>query len=644
MFRFKKNKNNNNQEEVEFQSKKIMDDLTDIYQNGDVDYTDDMGKLNKTPKGTLARFFTVFFSCSFLAIVLVMVGWVIFSRYQSDLSETEKKSVSLNIECPDIISSGDKIICKIKYENQDKAELTNLQLQIDYPEGFIFESSSIEPEKSYYNNIFYLPNIDPWARKEIEITGRLIGEKDSIKKLSAHIVYEPDNFSSDFTEYASASIKISAAVVSIDISGSKQILSDKNSDYYVKIKNNSKDGIENLRLTVLYPDNFSAKEFSKDPSKPSESDSYSLWDISSLNSMTEMEIKITGVFSKEVKDDQEFNVKLEVSDKQEIYNLIAKNVFVSKAVKENVKLDLILNGSTTGQAVSFGDGLSYSLVYENYGEQDLKDVQIKMSAKGYQGDKEIDLINWESLKDENNGYIKDGEILWTNEEILKLSSFSAGEEGELDFWLSLKFINDLASEIDSNGEDLIIKSVAEIIVGKVEDVNVEMVIKSNEIICDLNTNLIFNAQARYFNDDNIAVGSGPVPPKIGKETKYRIFWSIVNSLHNTKDVSVKTVLPQNIKWTERMNTEIGDLKYNEESREIIWSISELPVKIKEAKADFEISVMPTEDDLNKILVLTNENFLTAIDTKTDSQISAKNKPLTSDLEFDLIMSGKGVVE
>ncbi len=643
MLGFKKKKNNN-KEEVEFQSKKIMDDLTDIYQNGDVDYTDDMGKLNKAPKSAIARFFTMFLSCGFLAIVLIMVAWVIVSRYQTEPSEMKNKTVSLSIECPDIISSGDKIICKIKCENKDKSALTNLQLQIDYPEGFIFESSSIEPEKSYYNNIFYLSNISPWGKEEIEIVGRLIGEKDSVKKLSANIAYEPDNFSSEFTEYASVSIKISATVVSIGISGPKQILSDKDAEYIIKIKNNSKEGIENLRLTVLYPDNFLPKEFSRDPDKYSESDGYNLWDINNLNATAEIEIKIAGIFSKDIKDDQEFNVKLEVSDKQGIYNPIAKNSFISSAVKENVKLDLILNGSTDGKAVSFGNDLSYSLVYENYGEQDLKDVRIKMSIKGYQGNKEINLINWESLKDENNGYVKDGEILWTNEEILKLSSFSAGEEGEIDFWLRLNAISDIASLIDADGGDLTIKSAADIIVGKVEDVEVEMVIKSNEIVCDLNTNLIFSAQARYFNDDNIAVGSGPVPPKIGETTKYRIFWSIANSLHNTKEVSVKTVLPQNIEWTDRINTDMGDLKYSEESREIIWTISELPIKIKEAGADFEVSATPTEDDLNKILVLTNETFLTAIDDKTNSQIFAKNKPLTSDLEFDMIIGGKGVVE
>lgn len=643
MFRFNKKRNDNNEEEVEFQSKKIMDDLTDIYQNGDVDYTDDMGKLNKDSKSAIARFFTLFFSCSFLAIILIAVGWVIVSRYQSEQLGAEKKNVSLNIECPDIISSGDEIVCKIKCENKNKATLTNLRIEIKYPEGFTFNKSSIISDNKFQNNNFILPNIKPFGREEFEINGRIIGDEDSIKEISAYVFYEQDNFSSEFDEYANASIKIGASAVNIGISGPKQILPDNDSEYYIKIKNNSKKGIENLRLTLLYPDNFSIKEFSVDPDEHSGDNCW--WNISNLTAVGEMEIKIIGVFSKDIKDDQEFNIKLEFSDKQEIYILIAEDAFVSKAIKENVKLDLILNGSTAGQAVSFGDNLSYSLVYENCGEEeDLKDTNIKMSIKGYQGDKEINLINWESLKDENNGYVKDGEILWTNEEILKLSSFSAGEEGELDFQLLLNPIKDIVSEIDSDGGDLTIKSFAEIIVGKVEDVAVDMVIKSNEIICDLNTNLVFSAQARYFNDDNIAVGSGPIPPKIGEETKYRIFWSIANSLHNTKEVSVKTVLPQNIKWTDRVNTDMGDLKYSEDNREIIWTISELPIKIKEAKADFEISVTPAEDDLNKILVLINETSLTAIDSKTDSQIFAKNKPLTSDLEFDLIMSGKGVVE
>lgn len=642
MFRFSKNKNDNNEEEVEFQSKKIMDDLTDIYQNGDIDYTDDMGKLNKSSKSAIARFFTMFFSCSFLAIIIIMIGWVIFSRNQADPSGVGEKNVSLSIECNNAVSSIGEVICKIECKNQDKATLTDLELIVDYPIGFDFKSSSIEPADEKNDKIFNLSDISPLGKREIEIKGMLFGEKNSVKKLYASLFYKQDNSSLNFKiDDIETSIEVSAEVATVDIIGPKQILPNRDSEYIIKVKNNSKEGIENLRLTILYPNSFSPKEFSADP-EGNDKNRY-WWNIANLTATGEIEMKIIGVFSKDTRDDQEFNATLDVSNKQ-IYNLIAEDSFVSNAVEENVKLDLILNGSTNGKAVSFGDNLGYSLVYENYGEQDLKDVYIKMRIKGYQGDKEIGLINWESLKDENNGYIKDGEILWTNEEILKLSSFSAGEEGEIDFWLRLNDVSDVVSEIDSNGGDLIIKSVAEIVVGKVEDVDVEMIIESNKIVCDLNTSLIFNSQARYFNDDNIAVGSGPVPPKIGEETKYRIFWSIANSLHNTKEVSVKTVLPHNVEWTDRINADMGDLKYNKNSREIIWTISELPIKIKEASADFEISITPTEDDFNKILILTNETFLTAIDAKTDSQISAKSKSLTSDLEFDPIIGGKGVVE
>ena len=63
-------------------------------------------------------------------------------------------------------------------------------------------------------------------------------------------------------------------------------------------------------------------------------------------------------------------------------------------------------------------------------------------------------------------------------------------------------------------------------VGKIGETEVDMTIKSNEIVVDINTGMVFKAEARYFNDDNIAVGSGPLPPKVGETTKYRIFWNI----------------------------------------------------------------------------------------------------------------------
>ena len=607
MLKFNRKKTKNENDEINFESKEIKSDLSEIY--GDYDEEDGgMEYLEKDSKNRVATFFKTFFSCLFIILFFCIIGYVIFNRPQIEETKDNKTNgMILNIEAPETTSSGEKIIYKIKYENRDKVKMSKLQLLLSYPEGFIFEYSSVEKEQNY-DNLFNLPDIEPLAKKEIEIQGRLIGVEDEEKNLLASLSYEPSNFSSNFQELANASTIINSAAIEIKISGAEQILLNEDSEYSITIKNSSDENIQNLRLLVIYPENFTAKKFGIEPDENVEVDEinfgtkYNVWEIGTFSKGDEKEFTINGVFSDKIQDEQKMIARVEIGDVNNEYNLIAENFLIAQAIDKDVRLDLILNGASENQAVNLGDSLNYSIIYENKGEKDFKNVQLKMHIDPYFGENSIDLIDWQSLKDENDGdtNIDDKEILWTSNNILKLSSFSAGEEGVLDFSINLKPLSDILEKIGSDSGNLRIESMAEIIIGKVGETEFEMSVKSNKIMADINTDIILNAQVQYFNEDNIAIGSGPLPPKVGETTKYRIFWKVNNSLNEVKEIKIKTILPSYVEWTDRFNQSVGELKYDEENREIVWEIDELPATKNISQLDFEIGITPGEDDLNKI--------------------------------------------
>ncbi len=649
MFKFRKNTKYDD-EELEFKSKKIKDDLSEIYEE-DENEAIDMEHLEKRPKGRLKMFFTTLFSCLFLTFIVFVIGWIIFNRPQPKQTPDKNKSMVLSVEYPENASSGERIVYKIKYENRDKVNMTKLQLLLSYPEGFIFESSTVEPE-NIYKTVFSLPDIGPFKTEEVEITGRLVGEEGANKNLLASLSYEPANFSSEFQELATASTNMSSAAIELKIFGAEQILPEKELEYLIKIKNKSNEDIDNLRLLAVYPEYFSVKDISPDSNSKNESkieglnfgSEYDVWIVSDLKKGEEREFKIRGLFSRDINEEQEIIARMEIGDEGDSYSIIAEDVLTAKSVSKDIGLNIILNGSSSEQAISLGDELNYSIIYENKGEQDLKDVKVKVHIEGYQGDNEVSLVDWDSLRDERGGHVGDGEILWTSEEILKLSSFSSGEEGAIDFFVNLKPVLDVLKKIDGNGDNLRIKSWAEMSIGSVNESEVEIIVNSNEIVANINSNLVFDSQARYFNDDNIAVGSGPIPPKVGESTKYRIFWKITNSLHKIDDISVIAKLPAGVEWSAKTNYNLGKVEYNNDSKEILWAIDSLPVEVKEANLDFEVSIIPKHDDLNKILILLSEANLSAVDSVTGAKISASDKALTTDLKDDPTVSGRGLVE
>jgi hypothetical protein len=643
-------KKSRDDDELSFESKKIKDDLSEIYGESSGEEKVDMEKLDKKAKGGIKMFFTTFFSCSFLIFLFFIVGWVIFNRQDNPVDTiNETKSILLTVDYPSAVSSGEKITYKIKYENRDKVEMTKMQLLLSYPEGFIYESSSVESDNAY-NSIFTLEDLEPFKSEEIEIVGRLVGDEGVDKPLLVSLSYEPANFSSEFQELTTAKTQISSAAVFVGVFGVPQIIPDQDLEYSIEVTNNSKEDIDKLRLIAIYPENFEVKEFEVDPIKDIEvigldfGVEYDVWDIAKLEKDEEKKFKITGVFSGEINEDQIILARVEIGDGEDNYNLIAENFIAVKAVGKEIGLDLILNGGSELKSVSLGDSLSYSIVYENKGESDLKDVEVRAHLKGYQGEKEVNLIDWDSLNDENSGLVKNNEIVWTSDEILKLSSFSSKEEGVIDFFVDLLKSTDILSNLDPTAGDLQLRSWIEMSVGKIGDAEVELVVKSNKITVDINTDLVIDAQARYFNDDNIAVGSGPLPPKVGEDTKYRIFWTVENSLREVKDLEIKATLPDQVTWSDKTNKDIGGVKFNETTREISWIISSLPVNVKKGSFDFEVGIKPAEEDRNKILILLGETSLRGVDGKTKVEIKSVHKPLTTDLEDDPITSGRGLVE
>ena len=173
----------------------------------------------------------------------------------------------------------------------------------------------------------------------------------------------------------------------------------------------------------------------------------------------------------------------------------------------------------------------------------------------------------------------------------------------------------------------------------------ELEVSSNEIINNINTDIELRVEGRYFDDDNIAVGTGPLPPVVGEKTTFRIYWSIANSLFEVSDVKVTTRLPEGVDWADKFLVKVGEINYSSKNREISWTINRLPPNknFDDINVWFDVFVIPTKNQVRKLLILTDQTDLTATDKSTNAQITKTGKAITSNLEDDPIGGGKGLV-
>ena len=221
-----------------------------------------------------------------------------------------------------------------------------------------------------------------------------------------------------------------------------------------------------------------------------------------------------------------------------------------------------------------------------------------------------------------------------------LAELAPGASGKINFSLKLRDFS-----VSDLGADTSITSYAQYAINnnqeKISEDN-----RSNTIKSQINSDLSLSEKILYFNDDNLPVGSGPLPPRVGEKSSFRVFWTIKNNLHDLENAQIVLDLPAGVQWDGNDNTNVGSISYDPDNRRVTWRLGFLPISVYRADAEFNISLTPTESDRDKILVLSPGSLASATDALTKGSISVKTKAKTSKLEDDEIagLSNNGRVE
>ena len=628
-----KEKLNELKKESEKNDLRFQKGLSKIYRNKDGSLPD-ISHLEVKRKSRWKIILISFVGISILLTAITWLGFIVFNpNYKFN-----DKSIELNLTGQQSIASGDEVIYILEYKNIEKVALRNVEMILRYPDGFEFDSATPEPTNDF-NSSWKIGDLTKGQKGKIEIKGRIIGEVGSLKTINITASFQPENFSSSFKEATSFSSQITSSILEIELDGPEQILTEKKTTYTIKYRNTSDQDLENIQILVLYPQNFVFQESEPEPFSREE-DARNLnnkWIVETLAKNQEGEIEITGGY---LTDDEiseaNFTVQIGFLDSEsEEFSLQQEQTLKTKLIGQNLTTNLIINGSSQDQPINFGQTLTYSIIYKNLGQQELDDVEITAFI-------DSDVLDWDTLDDKNLGIVEGKKIIWNKNQISELDLVRPIDEGSIDFSIQVK----PADDIDLDETSLRVKSKVKVTLAKIGELEAEdLEIESNEINSNINTDIQLKAEGRYFNDDNIPVGTGPLPPVVGQTTTFRIYWAIANSLHEVNDVTVSTVLPKGIEWADKYLVGAGAINYSIKDKVVTWSINRIsPNKtFDEVDAWFDVSVTPTPQQVKKLLILTDQAVLAATDKVTESEISKIGKAVTSNLEDDPIGGGRGLV-
>jgi len=608
--------------------KEIENNLREIYSEDEKGLLPDFKTIKVKKKKSVFLKFLYFFI--FLAI-LFGIGFSIFKyvRNNRDISSVLK----LNISAPEKISLGDDFFYEIEYKNNSNYNLNNLSLEFTYPENFILaEVYSID--ETVDNKVWKIEKLGPNLSGKIKIRGKIINKEGSINLLTVKANYGIDGLSSGFSKESLNSIIIGSLPFEITNDFYATVLIDEEYPLKLNFKDFPVNQIDKFVLSFSGPENIFSIKNTIDKNSSSSSSSTSLTKIDDFN------YSIAASSS----DPFSFNFKYKISERkndQENVSWILKYiddtgkefVFFEKQVtleiiKSDLNLNISINESSTDTPINFGDTLNYVITYNNKGDKDMKNVVIMAILKS-------DFLDWKSLKDENGGTVSRKTISWTSKEISDLEVLEPGEGGEIKFSINTGNSNNIEF-----GQDLKVSSYAQFSIGNIEDFSNDDEHlndnSSNTIINEFNSDLSIQERVLYFDDDNIPVGSGPLPPVVGEKTSFKYYWTLKNSLHELKDVKVELDLPDYVIWDNNYTVDAGNLNYNLDDNKIVFTISRWPIGIDTVEASFSVSIIPTEAEYNKIIILSPGSSLSAVDDKTGAIINKKTEVKTSKLEDDPI--------
>lgn len=556
-----------------------------------------------------------------LGLILgIAISIVAFVKYGQSAFKEEK--ITFEIQGPSEINSSEGAKYKIVYKNDNRVDLKNVQILLNYPENFKPKENSNLKIENPSNSRIDVGTVKAHSGAEADINGTFFAAKNDIVYLNATLRYTPSNFNSIFDLKKQLGVSVKSSPLFLEIEAPTEVPSGNKVDYAVSYRNSSAEYFDGLRLKLVYADGFS---FISASSAPSEGDS--IWYLGSLKPNESGKIIITGTIQGNEDENKIVEAYLGYSGENGAFVAYDQKEKTSKIISSLLSISQSVNGGAS-LTVNPGEELRYSIQYQNNGSISLKDAIVTLEINS----RVLDFSKLDSAKGSYNALSKT--ITWRASEIPGLSNVAPGDQGAIAF--NIPVLDRIPVE-NPNDKNFTVATLA-----KIDSPSIPTPIGSNKVIASDRTELKLNSRVvldvKGYHQDLRQENSGPIPPRVGMETSYTIHWKIVNVSNDIGDVKVIASLPSGVRWLGSVHPSGESVTFNERTNQVEWITENLKsgagILDSGREMTFEISVIPEINQVGKELSLLNPSTLTAKDLFTNAEVKIEAKEKTANLPED----------
>lgn len=278
-----------------------------------------------------------------------------------------------------------------------------------------------------------------------------------------------------------------------------------------------------------------------------------------------------------------------------------------------------------------GQPTSVSVRYSNDGSETIRNVRLALNT-----DERLVAATDESA------------LAWNQVTVPELAEVAPGTSGAV----TAEFIvrRDLPADLLANGAPRLPLSASATFTAGPVYTDEDLVRSETAVInVPLASTLNIEAAALYYTKDGDQLGIGPLPPRVGEATKYRVLLQVTNSAGAVRDAVLEATLPPSVDWTGNYSVSNGEaIDWLPTGRRIHWKIGDLTAFAGSTGeylgASFEVSLTPTAHMVGTTALLLSDIAIDGYDEATGLKLHVAAEPITTDLPYDVRAAGKGLIE
>lgn len=571
-------------------------------------------------------------SIVYYIIIAILFGALLFEGYLlGQKLSSQKTGIQININSADNVLVGEVFPLDVVYKNDSANLLQNTDLIVELPNNI--KILGMENNGQIYKKT--LGDLGTGTNNVERLYLVAMGTPNRIDNIKATLQYNIAGFSGRFEKSKVQTITIGGPIIDYNLSVPEKIVSGEEFTIKLTFKNNSNQSIPQLRLQLYYPLGFT---FTSADINPVEGNN--LWIWGDLQPYQSGEINVRGIIVGEVGTYYEIGLEASLISQDQPIVFDKKTTSVS-ILKAPLNLAIYVNNSRDYIARN-GEMLEYRIDYQNNTEIALSEVIIKAELEGA-------MFNYQSVM--TNGYFDSlkKQIIWNAGNTPDLKLVDRGKGGSVTF--KIFTTSDYpARSFKDKGQTLKVKATIES-----PSVPPKSNLTSTTAVAQITTKILGRVDFQYYalfrDAASGIVNKGSLPLKVGKTTNFTIHWKIINYNNDLSEVTIKTILPQGISWTNVIAGNYGDLKpeYNERTSELVWRIKEVPafsgILMPPYELIFQVAATPSINQVGSYMELIKETTFSATDKFTGQTIELKANPITTELRSDpTVQFGEGKVQ